>query len=205
MKVGTPPRLGMIAVLNLEVYVDPTSAYGVQVEQVRYPCVAPKASCPAWFVGGRGSTWALMVHGKGSPRTEPLRALGGALRVGLSSLVLTYRNDLDAPADPTRFHRYGATEWRDLESAMRYAQQHGAQHVVLFKFSMGGRIVASFLQHSPAARLVSGVVLDAPTLNFRRTVDFAASRRSLPLIGLPLPTPLTWTAETLAGLRFGIK
>lgn len=204
VKVGTPPRVGMTAVLNPQVYVDPTSAYGVRVEQVRYPCAASNVSCPAWFVNGRGSTWAVLVHGKGSTRTEPLRALGAALRVALPSMVITYRNDVDAPADPSRFYRYGATEWRDLESAVRFAQQRGARHVVLFGFSMGGGIVASFLEHSAAAGLVSGVVLDAPMLNFRRTVDFAASRRQLPLIGLPLPRPLTWTAETLAGLRFGI-
>jgi uncharacterized protein len=76
--------------------------------------------------------------------------------------------------------------------------------VVLYGLSMGGGIIASFLEHHPErADHVSGIALDAPMLDFRRTVDYGASRRSLPVIG-PLPAPLVWTAETLTSLRYGI-
>jgi pimeloyl-ACP methyl ester carboxylesterase len=48
------------------------------------------------------------------------------------------------------------------------------------------------------------VVLDAPMLDFRRTVEFGASHRRLPLVGLPLPPALTAVATTIAGWRYDI-
>ena len=202
LQAGAGPSAGTRAELRTEVYDDPATAYGVRFREVTYPCVAGR--CPAWFVPGTGGTWAVMVHGKGATRTEPLRALGAVLRVGMPALVIGYRNDAGAPRDPSGFYRYGQTEWRDLDNAVAYALGHGAARVVLFGFSMGGGIVASFLQHSARVDRVPAVVLDAPMLNFRRTVGYAASQRRLPLLGTPIPGPLTWSAETIAGWRFGI-
>lgn len=202
LTTGFGPRAGARAVLRRAVYVDPASAYGVGFDELSYPCADGR--CPAWFVAGAGSTWAVMVHGKGATRTEPLRALGAVLRAAMPALVIGYRNDPGAPRDPSGFYRYGRTEWRDLDNAVAYALGHGAARVVLFGLSMGGGIVASFLQHSARADRVTAVVLDAPMLDFRRTVDYAASQRRLPLLGTPIPRPLTWSAETIAGWRFGI-
>jgi pimeloyl-ACP methyl ester carboxylesterase len=146
----------------------------------------------------------VLVHGKGGTRSEPLRAMGAALRAGLPALVISYRNDPGAPADPTHQYAYGATEWRDLEAAVGYATAHGARDVVLFGSSMGGSIVASFLEHSRAASLVRGVVLDAPALDFRATVDWGAAHRTLPVLGTRVPGVLTGTAEWIAGWRYGV-
>jgi pimeloyl-ACP methyl ester carboxylesterase len=118
-------------------------------------------------------------------------------------LDIAYRNDAGAPLDPSHRYGYGATEWRDLEAAVQYARDHGAEHVVLFGSSMGGSIVASFLEHSPSASAVRGVVLDAPALDFRATVDYGATKRSLPL-GLPIPGVLTSVAEWIAGWRYDV-
>lgn len=200
---GSSPHVGSRAALHVQVFSDPLSAYGKPFRSVVVPCAGGR--CPAWFVPGTSATWALMVHGKGATRTEPLRALGAVLRAGMPALIVTYRNDQGAPADRSHFYRYGETEWRDLAAAVGYALQHGARRVVLFGFSMGGGIVASFLQHSPRAGVAAALVLDAPMLDFRRTVDYAAAQRTLPLVGGPLPRPLTWTAETIAGLRYGIN
>jgi alpha-beta hydrolase superfamily lysophospholipase len=71
--------------------------------------------------------------------------------------------------------------------------------------SMGGAVVASFLEHSSLTGKVSRVVFDAPMLDFRAVVSYQASRRSLPLIGTRVPAPLTWTAEELAAARFGVN
>jgi pimeloyl-ACP methyl ester carboxylesterase len=125
------------------------------------------------------------------------------VRAGLPVLDIAYRNDAGAPADPSHRYGWGATEWRDLEAAVQYARGHGAQQVVLFGSSMGGSIVASFLEHSASASLVRGIVLDAPALDFRATVDFGATQRSLPL-GLPIPGVLTSTAEWIAGWRYDV-
>jgi uncharacterized protein len=146
----------------------------------------------------------VLVHGKGGSRVEPLRALGAAVREGLPALVITYRNDPEAPADPSGQYRYGATEWRDLEGAVEYATAHGARHVVLFGASMGGAIVAGFLEHSRAARLVTGVVLDSPALDFGAAVAKGAAHRTLPVLGTPIPDALTATAQWVAGWRYGV-
>jgi pimeloyl-ACP methyl ester carboxylesterase len=199
---GAPPRPGTRAALQIDVWTDPRTAYGAEYRNVSYPCAG--GSCPAWFVPGTSSTWMVLVHGKGGSRAEPLRAIGPALQAGMPALDIGYRNDPGAPADPSHQYRYGVTEWRDLEAAVRYATDHGARDVVLFGSSMGGSIVASFLEHSGSASVVRGVVLDAPALDFRATVEFGAAHRTLPVLGTPVPGVLTGTAEWIAGWRYDV-
>lgn len=166
----------------------------------------PLGAMPAWFVPGRessGNTWAIMVHGKGGTRAEPLRALTTASDIGLDALVITYRNDTDAPTTTPEQYGYGATEWLDLESAVRYALEQGAEDVVLFGFSLGGSIVAAFLDNSPLANDVAAVVLDSPMLDVKQTVYHGAAQRDLPIVGLPVPQSLAWSAMQISRLRFG--
>jgi hypothetical protein len=199
---GAAPAPGTPASLDDDVWSDPRAAYGVAYRDVTYPCAGGR--CPAWFVPGTSSTWMVLVHGKGATRGEPLRALGAAVRAGLPALDISYRNDAGAPQDPSGRYAYGATEWRDLEQAVGYAVEHGAQHVVLFGSSMGGAIVAAFLEHSRSASKVRGIVLDSAALDFRATVDWGAQHRTLPLLGTPIPGVLTSSAEWIAGWRYGI-
>jgi uncharacterized protein len=100
--------------------------------------------------------------------------------------------------------RYGLSEWRDLAAGIQYALGHGAQRVLLVGYSMGGAVVVSFLERSPLAARVAGVILDAPMLDFGRSVDLGASRQRLPLVGLPLPQSLTEVAKWIAGWRYGV-
>lgn len=189
---GSSPEPGDGALLDRSVWTDPNAAYGVGYDDVPVPCAGGR--CPAWYVPGRGSTWLVLVHGRGASRAETLRAMGPALHAGMPALAISYRNDAGAPADPTGRYRYGGTEWRDLDAGVHWAVRHGARHVVLFGASMGGAIVASFLQHSPSAPLVRGVVLDSPALDLRglaRTEDRLGGVRAS-------------GAEWIAGLRFGI-
>jgi hypothetical protein len=144
------------------------------------------------------------VHGRAATREEPLRAAGPAVTARMPVLDIGYRNDAAAPSDPSGRYGYGATEWRDLEGAVGFATAHGAEHVVLFGSSMGGAIVASFLEHSRRASLVSAVVLDAPALDLRATVDFESRERTLPGVGTRIPYLLTATAEWLAARRYGL-
>lgn len=198
---GEPPAPGTPADLRGDVWTDPGAAHGVTYEDVDIPCL--DGVCPAWYVHGEEPTWVVFVHGRGSTRTEGLRALGPAIDAGLPSLLISYRNDEGAPADPSGEYRHGDTEWRDLEAAVDFATAQGAERVVLFGASMGGGIVAAFLERSDRADVVAGVVLDAPMLDLDATVDHGAAQRELPVVGA-LPGFLTSTAEWIAGWRYGL-
>src|SRR3954452_620819 len=199
---GSRPARGTRAALDGNVWADPHQAYGVDFQDVSYPCAG--GQCPAWYIPGRSSTWWIAVHGKGASRAEPLRAMGGAVDARISVLDIGYRNDPDAPADPSGRYGYGATEWRDLEAAVGFARDPGAQEVVLFGSSMGGAIVASFLEHSRQAHLVTGVVLYSPALDLRATVEYGATQRRLPVIGTGIPDALTSVAEEFAARRYDL-
>jgi len=100
--------------------------------------------------------------------------------------------------------RYGRTEWQDLAAAVQYALGHGARRLLLVGYSMGGAIVASFLERSPLAARVAGAILDSPMTDFGRAVDHGASRQTLPVVGLPVPQSLTEVAKWIAGWRYGV-
>lgn len=140
---------------------------------------------PAWLVpapGGRGSRWAVLVHGRGSRREEALRALPSLHEAGWTSLVPTYRNDEDVPAGPDGRYNLGLSEWRDIESAVEYAVESGADEVLLMGWSMGGAITLQFLDRSPLADLVSKVILDGPVIDWGDVLDHHARVHRLPRV-----------------------
>ncbi len=55
------------------------------------------ATTPAADLDG---VWAVLVHGRGATREECLRGVPVLHRLGLTTLVPSYRNDRDAPGDP---------------------------------------------------------------------------------------------------------
>lgn len=117
-------------------------------------------------------------------------------------LDITYRNDAGAPKDESGRLQYGATEWRDLDAAVQWASQHGAKDIVLAGQSMGGAVVAAFMENSPRRNAITGLVLDAPALSLADMVSYA-TRDMLPG-GYAVPASVVWTAEQIASLRFGI-
>ena len=197
------PTTGDIARIDSFAYPgDPQQAHGLPFEEVHFS--TPSGDFPAWFVEGSSRTWAIFVHGRGAARTEALRILPTLAVAGLPSLIITYRNDKGVPANPDGYHRFGETEWEDLEGAASYATEQGAEDLILVGYSMGGAIVASFLYQSPLAEKVRGVILDAPMLDFGATIDHGASQRSIPIVGLPIPGVVTSVAKVIAGIRFDI-
>jgi dienelactone hydrolase len=198
---GTPPHVGERSAVDGYAWpADPALAAGRPAREVTYP--SPLGPAPAWLVGGRRDTWVILVHGYNAARTETLRALATVTRLGYPVLALSYRNDPGAPRSRDGLRRWGATEWRDLEAATRYAVGHGAGGVVLAGFSMGGAVVTSFLLSSPLAARVRGVVLDAPALDLGAVIDRGAVDRDLPVLGTPVPPALTEVAKGIAGLRW---
>ena len=160
----------------------PQTGLGIPYQDVAYE--SPLGTFPAWLMEGGSGTWAVFVHGKGSGLGQSLRVLRTLSGLSMPTLVITYRNDDGAPLSPDGFYRYGATEWEDLEGAVRYALAKGAQEVVLIGCSMGGAIVMGFLERSPLAGNVAGVVLDAPMLSFGATVDFGGREEGHPRLAV---------------------
>jgi alpha-beta hydrolase superfamily lysophospholipase len=116
----------------------------------------------------------------------------------MTSLTITYRNDVGAPASPDGLYHLGDTEWLDLEAAVAEAQRRGAKRIVAFGDSMGGAIVLQFLQRSALASTVQATVLDSPVLDWSPVLALAAEQRRLP----PLVTSV---ARQIVRLRLGLR
>jgi pimeloyl-ACP methyl ester carboxylesterase len=147
---------------------------------------------PAWVVPSKPSRlgdWAIVVHGINGTPQEGVRLLPVLRRAGLTSMLITYRDDLGAPESPDGLHHLGMTEWKDLEAAARYALDHGARRLVLIGYSMGGSIIARFVERSPLARDAAALILDAPALDWRRILEFNSTRTGFPAVAA---NPLEW-------------
>jgi pimeloyl-ACP methyl ester carboxylesterase len=166
---------------------DPGQAFGLAFSDVDVP--DELGPMPAWSIPGQGRTWAILVHGINSTPQVGLRMVPVLHRARLPTLVITYREDLGAPASPDGFHHMGLTEWRDLEAAARYALDHGARRLILVGYSMGGALVAQLMQRSPLAPRVAGLVLDAPVLDWKRVLEFNATEMGLPGV---MALPVEW-------------
>lgn len=160
---------------------------------------------PAWLVpsdaGGRNPagarTWAIIVHGHNGDRQNGLKLVPALHRLGLSALLVSYRNDLGAPESPDGYHHLGLTEWRDVDAAARYARRHGARRLVLVGFSMGGAVAGRFMAESPRAGRVAALVLDAPVVDWRETLEFNATEMGLPALAA---LPLRWAIDARVGI-----
>ena len=190
------PEVGEMVRLDSFAYPgDPQQAQGIPFQEVTF--ASELGEFPAWFVDGSRDTWVIFVHGKGANRREALRMLPTAVELGFPALIITYRNDDEAPASPDGFYQYGQTEWEELEGAAEYAIQHGADKLVLVGYSMGGAIAVKFLYESPLAERVRSAILDAPMLDFGATVDWGA--RDAGTFGF-----LSATGKVIAQARFAI-
>lgn len=142
----------------------------------------PVGPGPAWLLPApnAGSTWAIMVHGRGARRNEGLRAVPTAHRLGMNALLISYRNDGDAPDAPDGRYGLGVTEWADVEVAIDYAVSHGARDVVLFGYSMGGAISLQAADVARNRKHVLALVLDAPVINWVAVLAHQAQLNRIP-------------------------
>lgn len=154
---------------------DPFRTLGVAHQSLNF--ATELGTFPAWVVPGSRSTAVVFVHGMNATRGETLRLLPAVTALGYPSLVISYRNDMGAPAGPDGLFHLGATEWEDLEAFVKLGRgAMGARRVVLIGYSMGGSIIAEFLRNSPLAEHVAGVVLDAPVLDWSAVVALGAQK-----------------------------
>ncbi len=198
--LGNPPTVGTMGDLDSWIYPDDPAFLFDSAERVTYE--SPLGAMDAWQVPGTGDTWVILVHGKGATTRETLRMMD--IIEPTPMLSISYRNDEGQPEDPSGYYRYGVTEWEDLEAAVAWARGQGANEVVLAGFSTGAAVILSFMYQSELADTVTGIMFDAPNIDFGRTVDFGASQRSLPLVGLGVPQSLTTVAKFIGALRFGV-
>lgn len=138
---------------------------------------------PAWLVNpaeGPSSTWAIHIHGLGSPRAGTLRGVQVAVECGLTSLVVTYRNDGEGPTVGSGRSTLGASEINDVRDAVHYALAHGARRVILFGWSMGAAISLQLVAEPELQRIVAGLVLESPVLDWVSTIKSNCVRSGMP-------------------------
>ncbi|MEA9986332.1 alpha/beta hydrolase family protein [Subtercola sp. RTI3] len=124
--------------------------------------------------------WMIAVHGRGVSRAETIRALPLFHELGYTTLQISYRNDGDAPRSSDGRYALGDTEWHDVDSAMKYAIEHGAKQLVLMGWSMGGATVLQAATRSINASYIRAVVLDSPVVAWSDTIVFQGHLNHLP-------------------------
>ncbi|MDM4763211.1 alpha/beta fold hydrolase [Galbitalea sp. SE-J8] len=168
----------------------------------------PLGPAPAWWFPAEAESgwWVIAVHGRAVSREETLRAVPAVHETGAHALVVSYRNDGDAPVSPDGRYALGDAEWQDVHAAMRYAVDHGATDLVLFGFSMGGATVLQAATRSPLAERVRGLILDSPVVDWVDVLDFQGRLERVPapirrgairLMGEPWAGRLTGLAEPI--------
>jgi pimeloyl-ACP methyl ester carboxylesterase len=138
--------------------------------------------CPAWlFPAPQASgTWVIQIHGRGTDRTECLRAVPLFRDLGITSLLVSYRNDGVGPRSRAGTYALGATEWRDVEAALGFARRRGAQRVILMGWSMGGAIALQTALSSAHQDLIAAVILESPVVDWRIVLDYQADLMRIP-------------------------
>ena len=182
--------------------------YYDQPEQLRLPFTTELIGtaigpCPAWLFEGDedADTWVIQIHGRGARRAECLRAVPVFHARGFPVLVVSYRNDTEAPRTRDGMYALGATEWRDADAAVGFALRRGARRVILMGWSMGGAIALQTELNSAHRDAIAGLVLDSPVIDWRQVLDFQAKQLRVPepVAGLALGALQTEWATPLTG------
>jgi pimeloyl-ACP methyl ester carboxylesterase len=165
-------------------YVYPTpDPLGLPYSDVEIP--VENGVAPAWKFtpkqpSGDSSTWAIHIHGLGGSKAGALRGVPVADRLGFTSLVVSLRNDRDAPASNDARYHLGQTEWHDVEAAVSYAVGQGARQIVLFGWSLGASIALQLAASSEFRDLICQLVLNAPVIDWSSTLMANARSSMLP-------------------------
>ena len=186
------------------VSVDPSSAAADVVEIFVETTLGP---APAWMIDRGTHRWAIHVHGQGSARAQTLRGVETASRMGLSSLVVSYRNDGEGPRSRDARSHLGESEWLDLEAALRFVAARGGTECVMFGWSLGATLALNTVQRSSLAEMIKGLVMVAPVLVWEDVMRANARHQRCPqLLGSLVARLLALSGfSRLAGLEGPLK
>jgi pimeloyl-ACP methyl ester carboxylesterase len=161
------------------VSVDPSSAAADVVETFVETTLGP---APAWMIDRGSDRWAIHVHGQGSARVQTLRGVETASRMGLSSLVISYRNDGEGPRSRDTRSHLGESEWRDLEAALRFVAERSGTECVVFGWSLGATMALNTVQRSSLAEMIKGLVMVSPVLVWEDVMRANARHQRYPQV-----------------------
>jgi uncharacterized protein len=179
---------------------DPLAALGLPFQTIALE--TPLGSAEAWLVPAQGTEAgrAVYVHGIAGAREDGYRHLTLLHKAGWSVLLISYRNDPTAPADPGGKYGFGLLEWPDLQAAVAHmAPEDSSPGILVVAESMGGAILGQFLMQSPLAGRVKAVALDSPALSFGAVVDHLAAQS-----GKPIPAAVAIIARQLVPWQTGL-
>ncbi|MGQ3255438.1 MAG: alpha/beta hydrolase family protein, partial [Microbacterium aurantiacum] len=97
-----------------------------------------------------------------------------------TSLVVSYRNDGEAPRSRAGTYALGATEWRDVDAAVGFARRRGAKRIVLMGWSMGGAIALQVSLNSAHRDRIAALILESPVVDWRVVLDYQAGMMKVP-------------------------
>ncbi len=138
---------------------------------------------PAWLFPADPDSgrWVIAVHGRGTTRSECLRAVPVLHESGYTTLLISYRNDGDAPRSSDGRYGLGDTEWRDVEAALDFAVSRGATSVVLMGWSMGGVISLQASLRAKRADLIAGIILESAVVDWGSVLEYQADAGRIPV------------------------
>jgi hypothetical protein len=200
---GELPQVGAVGQFDWPSYPN-AEALGATSRDVTYS--APGGPTPATVVDPAikgNDIWVVVAHGRGSSIRQGLRAVPLYAQRGMTTMLINYRDDKKEDGAPYEdgIGNFGQTEWEDLQAAVQYAIDAGAQKVILTGWSMGGSVVASYLERGSNTDVVIGTQLDSPAVSFPDMVVFGAEQMGIPVQPL---APVVWLAERISELRVNL-
>jgi len=155
---------------------------------------------PAWLIPAEEESgrWVIQVHGRAVRRQETLRAVPVFRAAGYTSLLVSYRNDGDAPRSADNRYGLGDSEWSDIDAAIDYAAENGATEIVLMGWSMGGATVLQAASRTAHPELITGIVLDSPVVDWVGVLEFQGT-------SMRIPRPIRMVALEVISRKWGSR
>ena len=173
-KIGEVVAKDKISVDSFVYQDNPSQSLSLKYKEITYK--SELGPITAWHIPAESKKWVVGVHGHRSNMRESLRLVPTFRSLGINVLLINYRNDPNQPEDPQKIHTFGITEWKDLESAVRYIKTYNPDEISLLGHSMGGGIIMKYLLESKTSSEISKVILESPTLDLNQIIASQAQQ-----------------------------